>query len=544
MGQNESRSNTSETEAPTKTPSRTIYSEYPIDDLMREDPRYQFRSAPAVTLDNPVNPIFARTKISPEIDYDAILPSLRMATLLIQTPCTQGYWGAAALFMPQTVKYADRAGTYKALYRKPFPITNGQSEEIRRVFGRLAQFVSFDLADVEDEGTAAFCNWIPRAVPPTISSVAFRGHASRICLNRTLYNAVLRAIEDYKAKSTSVEKQNALFAAHFSVSKYFGHELAHAMWYARWGHPDRTCMPFENFAFSEAGTDWEITVFGGAISTSVHDVQMIEMPGAVWMDMYLRRCATDGVTASLGALSKVDHERRWRIPPCLIRSFFQKNFWQTVVPAMGGSAFKAPRLIGRRSVLGGGRKPYNCGCESCLRAKDYVKRANNRRDGPISHSARRRVEDVPLREPKEGDESTPDDSSVAGPSGLFECIRGRYKILTGAKEDGDIHSFGLLEGFKSCLDGTVVAAEHFELATAFETVEILDLPEPLISHFRAPEDRMHPDEQIEGLVVLCLERVSAGEYQAWSQEKGLKILRASLGEERMKRYEEIEARLR
>lgn len=67
------------------------------------------------------------------------------------------------------------------------------------------------------------------------------------------------------------------------------------------------------------------------------------------IEHYLRIKGHDiGVAASLEHLTATGVEKLWRVPECFIRGFFQKEFWELIVPTTGAAAFKLPKVIGYR----------------------------------------------------------------------------------------------------------------------------------------------------------------------------------------------------
>lgn len=475
------------------TPGVPVYKTFPIDDLMSNDPRHQFRASAKVTLDNPVSAIINRRNMG-NMNFDTILPSLQLVTLLLETPCLMGYYSGICLSVPRTVKYYDKPGEYKAIFRKPEPLSAEDVAGIKKFFAALAPYIQFEHGELPDTTNGTTQGEGP-PIPGGTFAIGSIGGRSRIRINTRIYKELLIAIMAYEHDPESSIAQESLFTNYFHLAHILGHEIAHAVRSARWGDPRVFSFPFENRAFSEDGFDWESTVFSGILAPNLQpskpEYGFKEWPCGSTIEHYLRKGATDiAITTSLQSLTSTQSCPLWRIAPCVLRAFFQKDFWASVVPKMGSAALRPPKLLGVRVAPVSIGKCFSCNCDSCFWMKEYALRAYDRGNGRIAEVGSRRDELVQLELARleaermvgggGGSDRAEDQVRLASlakrtpehtkPS--ESCVRHEgWRVWLGPKSPADkrdIHTFGVPLFFKSHSDGTLVTAKDFDCIEAFE----------------------------------------------------------------------------
>lgn len=290
-------------------PGVPVYKTFPIDDLMSNDPRQQFLFHKTVTLDNPVSPIFNRNNIG-NMDFDAIYPALQLVTLLLETPCTIGYYSGVCLSKPQEASYYEKPGTYKTIFRKPEPLSAEDVAGMKKFFAALVPYLRFEYAELPGQAHRT-TRMDGERIPGGTFEISNIGSGSRIKVSTEIYRSLLTAIEAHRRNPESAVAQEALFTTYFGIAHILGHELAHAVRLARFGEPRGFSSPFEIRAFSEDGFHWETTLF--------HDVPnwqsdpqgssycIADWPCPATIESYLRRGANDiAITASLQSLATAD----------------------------------------------------------------------------------------------------------------------------------------------------------------------------------------------------------------------------------------------
>ena len=97
-----------------------------------------------LSLDNPVHPIFAQSQFehAPYINYEALKPSLRLASLLIDTPCLMKYWHAVLFSKPQKVVRKD-GRKLLSLFRKGSKLNAKEVAKVRAALLELVPHVKF-----------------------------------------------------------------------------------------------------------------------------------------------------------------------------------------------------------------------------------------------------------------------------------------------------------------------------------------------------------------------------------------------------------------
>lgn len=373
------------------------YFTYPLDELVREDPRYQFRSSASVTLDNAVHSCFAKCNIDANLDYNVMFPVFQVMTKELETPRSMGYFSANCVSVPRDVKYTDRAGTYLAVYRQPEPLSEETVAKTKDFLEALAPHLRFQHSEMDSLGT---CSPRGEQLPAKTLPVELIGRGSTICLSSDEYRILLDAASQYEKNPESRQNQDRLFSSYFGIAQILLHELAHAVAFARWGQREKFCMPFEDRVWCEDGFDFESTLFGGSIESSGESVWVTEWPSPALVESYLRTGPADiAVTAPLESIAAANHGNVWRMPPCFVRAFFQKEFWDRVVPLMGAAGLDTPKLLGYRRAPQGLGTCYSCDCESCFWLKEYVMRAHGRGNGPLDATGTR-AEELNSREIK------------------------------------------------------------------------------------------------------------------------------------------------
>lgn len=554
-------------------PMEMMFSSFPVDELVQNDPRYRFHSAAGITLNNDVHPTMTRARWS-GVDYDAILPALQLCSLLLTSDESLRFHSAYCLSHPKTVKYADKAGTYQAIFRKPAPLSPADRRKIHDFWDAFAPYVDFAPGDMEPD-TAGTSVAGKTRIPAGVFPVPARGHSSSIRINRTTYESLLELRRLYDGDPMSAKKRDRLFAGYFGLAKVLGHELAHILRGARWPLVKDFCMPFENYHVTEDGFNWEAAVFGGQVNVIGAWVNWKEHPSGWMIDTYLRApTAGLGVTASVETITAKTCDVEWRVPRCFVRALFQKEFWGSTVPAMGPSALRLPKLLGLRLAPEGLGTCGKCYCEACFWMKEFVMRANARGNGlltaegrsmaKLSQLERKRIvaekKQLNAEPSTDGEKAEGKQLKFPDRSAFFlspndqediwqpgpACIRGRWRVWNrprSADDTRELHSFGLPEGFKSCLDGTVVADEHFGLVTAAE-LSRWGLLEIMVSPLRAEKDQMDDDDRNGQLIARYLADVDPEELVSMGKEQRAVLLRERVGRAIVRRICALEHRMK
>lgn len=307
-----------------------------------------------VTLDNEVHPTFASSKFCAAFEYGSVLPALRFASLLIETPAIMDYWYAAFLFTPDEVEYIDRAETYEAILRKGSPLSSDEIARIRACFLALAANVNFSLVDagLEAQGCTYVYRHEPlRAHPPADDEriPQWHGHPSIIYVSSGLCETITNSAATFAREPNRITSKR-LTTAYFTLATTIVHELAHAVYGARWGAAENVQIPFESQLVGEDGFDWEATVFGGHIRRPDEEgiVLMTEWPCASQGHEYIRRGNSSVAVLAPWTVASPESDAVWQVSPTFVATMFRKKFWNDTVQALGAAAFQPQKIVGFR----------------------------------------------------------------------------------------------------------------------------------------------------------------------------------------------------
>ena len=486
-----------------------VWISYPIDELVSNDLRYQFRSASTITLDNAVNPTMARERWSGSgIDFDAILPALQLSAKLIDLPQSRRYYSANVLSLPRQVNYTDKAGTYMAIFRKPLPLSRADDAALAKFWQDFAPSLKFALADFPSSSAqAATARDKTSPVRRDVFPVTSLGHGSTIKISRSMYHGLIEAVACYRTNPHSTYNQERLFTEYFGLAKILAHELAHAVAMGRWPDSRTLCMPFEDQLFCEDGFLWESCVFGGAtVNTHGPWAWFTDYPSGAIVEQYVRKRGIDvAVTGSLQTVLSADHANSWVILPCFIRALFQKSFWRQTLPRLGEeAAWRFPKLLGHRLAPTGLGTCEKCYCQSCFRMKEFFMRSYARGNKPIKKEGRYESALADLEKarmaaemhregvqqwqvfsqngharsarrtqfPAAGAAFIPTENDTSRHSiPPAACIHGTWAEWSGPKSAEDsrkLESFGVPSGFVSHTDGSVVVVESLNAVVAWD----------------------------------------------------------------------------
>lgn len=301
-----------------------VYETYPLDELVRHDPRHQFRNATAVALSNPVSPLFLRSQFR-NMDFEILRPILKFATLEVDTSCFMVHLSALCLSRPKQVQYPHGKVTYGALSRMDAPLGDDTLSRIRRCLKALGPHLEFGHGEMDSPSTQGTCTATSKHVPAQDFPLHYAGYGSVIRINTTRYTELLDAVEHYKQHPEESKAQDRLFATYFSLAQLLLHEIAHAIITARFGDRGKKCWPFENRIFSEDGFDFESTLFGGIVLPPHEGTILVtDWPAPAVVERYLRNRQEDvGVTGSIGALTTKKVGNVWKMPPSFVRAPFK-----------------------------------------------------------------------------------------------------------------------------------------------------------------------------------------------------------------------------
>lgn len=446
--------------------SHTAYENYDVDLLLSGDEFAAIQSdsncSDRFELDNDINVLFAARNFY-GVRYEVLEPALRLASLLLETPCLMQYWYAAFFSLKHFPSSNDPSQTSKAIARKETALTAKEVAQVRLKFAGLAQHVRFygspRLCRCGFAG--ATCSAESRL---NLALSGFEGNASDIIIDPTTYEEICEAYDDIHAT-------DKLREIYLGLAVTLCHEVSHAVHNARFSARDR--IGFEDQNFSEEGYDWENTVFGGIISHGGDSITMSDWPSRRKCEHYLRCVRGGGMFLHALPAAEVEVDLEWRVPASYIRKVFSQAFWSKVSANPADTeALKVPRLLAYRSIPSG---PHGCcDCVNCRTEEFYtqffIKAGSTRKDDTMRAEIKNFWDAADREYPGWYEDE------------FFElpCKRNDWYTWPwgphrtrkrGREEKLDPYTYGVPEGYGSLADGTIVLSEHLEKLEAWEDRE-------------------------------------------------------------------------
>ncbi|KAF2102596.1 hypothetical protein NA57DRAFT_71584 [Rhizodiscina lignyota] len=312
-------------------------------------------------LSNDIHPIFRRRNF-PAVNYDALIPSLRLASKLLTDESLLPWWHAIWYGWWEMVPNSDKNGE-GAMYR----------------YGRTGKLSARDIAmtKLQLQMMSDYVRFFPSdkmgTKVPQFASADSCGYRLGNMINHEDISGCAVDIE-YASYYTNTLAQEDRYSSvtrlktRFAFATILLHELSHAaQFFAIPEHQLRHEHFFEDETVAEAGCAWEKFVFGDALCSEFGEWASVERDGSWEFDKYGRQliqyleswpaqypknvkpkdwpCAP---VATLGLQPLPEIEMQWRVEVGFIEKLFTTAFWDVEVREKGASALRPPREIGVR----------------------------------------------------------------------------------------------------------------------------------------------------------------------------------------------------
>ncbi|KAK3114902.1 hypothetical protein LTR53_006276 [Teratosphaeriaceae sp. CCFEE 6253] len=247
-------------------------------------------------LRNEVHPLFARSNF-PDADYDALLPTLRLATHLLMSEDSLIHYATDPLVVPVGSDYRYPAGSgyegqaYQAVYPHKHPLSATDKAKVKRELLYMANSVRFRRekpCGIGGVSLAGVCRPGEGSLVDSAVSPGFVGPPADIGFNKDVYQELCEAHQQAKACGHASWQ---LCYNYFTFAALLCHEVAHAVRNSKWGREQSWDIVVGDNVLGEAGYDWEAAVFGGQTwpQRGLTDVLYLgEWPSSVKMIPYLR----------------------------------------------------------------------------------------------------------------------------------------------------------------------------------------------------------------------------------------------------------------
>ncbi|KAK3643689.1 hypothetical protein LTR56_009992 [Elasticomyces elasticus] len=243
--------------------------------------KYAVLPTQGIDLDNEVNTLFARERFSDGIDYEALLPALRLATRLIRSEASLIFYHTIFHEKVERRHYPSGSGLEKERYEVVHPpesLTKKQRERVKEELGALANFVTYKHSLTDSrflavtrpaDGDADLSGACKDACKGACKD--FRGLPSTILFGGELYTDI---VSNFRNHPGVTEK---LVYDHIKFANVMCHELAHAAGIFRWGNDNHELTIGDN-VMAESGFDWETAVWGGRLDLGRHVPDRLAKP--------------------------------------------------------------------------------------------------------------------------------------------------------------------------------------------------------------------------------------------------------------------------
>ncbi|KAK3073449.1 hypothetical protein LTR53_004981 [Teratosphaeriaceae sp. CCFEE 6253] len=328
-------------------------------------------------LRNEVHPVFARFNF-PDADYDALLPTLRLATLLLMSEGSLIHYATDLLVVPVRKDYRYPAGSgyegqaYQAVYPHKHPLSATDKAKVEQELLGMANSVRFRRekpCGIGGVSLAGVCRPEEGSLVDSAMSPGFVGPPTDVGFNDEMSQELCEAHQQAKACGHASWQ---LCYNYFASAALLCHEIAHAVRDGKWGR-EQSCD------IVVGGYDWEAAVFGGQTwpQRGLTDVLYLgEWPSSVKMIPYLR----SGCQMFVCGQPPERAQRVWALPTDGVLQLCQAAFWSGLQD--DGNALKVPWLVGYR------RRPAVCSCRTCLSHNKWdgidLRRATDLRKVPPS----------------------------------------------------------------------------------------------------------------------------------------------------------------
>jgi hypothetical protein len=333
-------------------------------------------STDCYNLDNTIHPLFSKDRFPSGLDYEAMVPSLRLATHLLDADavveyCTAMVHGKVFNNRGEEMELrglsgndCDRGVSWTTTVRCAYTSHTDKRTRAEELLQRLSHVVRFDiLTHPEDIHTShAQCQPLHGPLSGQLTST-FRGCGSSIFLNPRELDRL--ATLSYRKKN---RKGHQLLAfARFSLAVLLIHELAHSIQLASFGSREHEVM-LPDWTTDEAGHELISSIFGGIIDCySASSFPHLPQDGEqTCKDMTVRRAqhesafvilrpwpclklvkeyALSGTPIVYTAPPRPCWDQLIRINSSFIESLFTNEFWNEAIPRRGASALH-PASVG------------------------------------------------------------------------------------------------------------------------------------------------------------------------------------------------------
>ncbi|KAK5111953.1 hypothetical protein LTR85_011700 [Meristemomyces frigidus] len=351
-------------------------------------------------LDNQIHPIFRRKNFSKDFDYTTLKPTLRLASLLLESDalvpyinvmahgelqCLNGLREGQVVTHPRElfgISGIDPEAMFLCNWRSARHPKPGQDEvndltriQARQTLAELADMVEFTLVPEASDGSAnAHAVWVEGPLN-VVSAKAFpSGCRTSVQISAVQYDPIesYALLADYKTWQEDCWTHGHILdwvvISQFGFAVTLLHELGHALNHASMG--STRAEPFyKDSLVSEGGMQLETQLFGGMMGTNfTYDLQEQIDPGSHWdypnpycIEKKMSRpfiCLKEFPSDSLILLyqhiaapmvfrgKRTPFDKLWRVPTHFIQSLFTKAYWEGVVAKRGPDALKPPRTLG------------------------------------------------------------------------------------------------------------------------------------------------------------------------------------------------------
>ena len=436
----------------------TAFYKYGIDDsLEKNGGTYKSVVDARIDLDNKVHPLFSEHNLRCA-RREVILPSLRLATLFLDTPCLMNYW-YAAFFSLEDVPYADANDarkTFKAIVIKNEPLSAKDVARVRLKLCALAQHVRFYIDCTG--GSNGTCEPDEARINP--ASSVFSGQQCFIRLSTALYSELC---DLHDSAFTGVPT-----AGHHQLAINICHEITHAIHCTRFG--SRTAIGCGHQPCSEEGFDWEAATFGGrVVKLNAMNLVIYPWPAASAFEFYMSRLGGGEMFVQAAPVGNV--EIAWSASESYLTKLFSKSFWEELMANPDPDALKFPRTLGYRWMPAA---PLNaCKCVNCRLAdgvSEWSIRCGNI-DKDKSESANSEWDkleaDVANEYPGWENEELSELPCERHDWGFWPA--GAWYTRQYGRDGGFYpQTYGVPDGYKSLPDGTIIAQRRYEELERYE----------------------------------------------------------------------------
>ncbi|KAK5742982.1 hypothetical protein LTR17_002994 [Elasticomyces elasticus] len=324
-----------------------------------------------IDLDNEVHTLFARRRFSKDVDYEALLPALRLATKLFRSEASMIFCHTIFHAKVTLRNYPAGSGWEKHVYEVVHPpeaLTKRQLKQVKGDLIALANVITYE-HNLTNPRIIAMTR--PADGDADHSGVrkpkGFFGLRSTIVFGGQLYADI---VSNFRAKNRPDVTEELVYD-HIMLANAICHELAHAAGNFRWGRQGNWELTIGDNAMAESGFDWETAIWGGILNLGGHGrYQLVtDWPSSAAAITCLR---TGSRVSICGELESA--QRSWVPPPGWLLQICHKSYWDEVVTHKGRAALQVPKLVGHRA------KPVPCECSTCLPSLKWDGKDLTRRD--------------------------------------------------------------------------------------------------------------------------------------------------------------------